>query len=127
MESRKKEKNDKVQLLFKCRVYLTREAEEKLHRAMQVEAKVHNILLDAEGLESWREISCLLQSSSGGEQPLKACTKSFLEEAENHHRECEDASFVRTGSSNMENLILKLSKTINRRLVCFDKKDCGFS
>jgi len=36
---RAKEKNDKVQLLFKCRVYLTRKAEEKLLRAVQVEAK----------------------------------------------------------------------------------------
>ena len=32
--------------MFKYRVYLTRKAEEKPLRAMQVEAKAYNILLD---------------------------------------------------------------------------------
>jgi putative transposase len=42
---RAREKNDKIQLSFKYRIYPTRE--EKLLRVMQVEAKVYNALLDA--------------------------------------------------------------------------------
>ncbi|WOE49984.1 transposase [Sulfuracidifex metallicus DSM 6482 = JCM 9184] len=43
---RAKEKNDKIQLSFKYKIYPTREVEEKLLRAMQIEAKVYNALLD---------------------------------------------------------------------------------
>jgi len=39
-------KNNKIQLLFKYRIYPTREVEEKLLRVMQIEAKVYNALLD---------------------------------------------------------------------------------
>jgi putative transposase len=44
---RAREKNNKIQLSFKYRIYPTREVEEKLLRVMQVEAKVYNALLDA--------------------------------------------------------------------------------
>jgi len=44
---RAKEKNDKIQLSFKYRVYPTKEVEEKLLKVMQVETKVYNALLDA--------------------------------------------------------------------------------
>jgi Transposase and inactivated derivatives len=44
---RAKEKNNKIQLSFKYRIYPTREVEEKLLRVMQIEAKVYNALLDA--------------------------------------------------------------------------------
>ena len=40
-------KNNKIQLLFKYRIYPTMEVEEKLLRVMQIEAKVYNALLDA--------------------------------------------------------------------------------
>jgi len=43
---RAKEKNDKAKLSFKYRIYPTIEAEEKLLRAMHVETKAYNILLD---------------------------------------------------------------------------------
>ena len=41
------EKNNKIQLSFKYRIYSTREVEEKLLRVMQIEAKVYNALLEA--------------------------------------------------------------------------------
>jgi hypothetical protein len=41
------EKNNKIQLSFKYRIYPTREVEEKLLRVMQTEAKVYNALLEA--------------------------------------------------------------------------------
>jgi putative transposase len=44
---RAKEKNNKIRLSFKYRIYPTREVEEKLLRVMQIEAKVYNALLDA--------------------------------------------------------------------------------
>ncbi|MFP3205328.1 MAG: helix-turn-helix domain-containing protein, partial [Metallosphaera yellowstonensis] len=44
---RAREKNNKIQLSFKYRVYPTKEVEEKLLKVMQVEAKVYNALLDA--------------------------------------------------------------------------------
>lgn len=44
---RAKEKNNKIQLSFKYRIYPTREVEEKIVKVMQIEAKVYNALLDA--------------------------------------------------------------------------------
>jgi putative transposase len=44
---RAREKNNKIRLSFKYRIYPTREVEEKLLRVMQVEAKAYNALLDA--------------------------------------------------------------------------------
>ena len=44
---RAREKNNKIQLSFKYRIYPTGEVEEKLLRVMQIEAKVYNALLDA--------------------------------------------------------------------------------
>ncbi|BBG23603.1 hypothetical protein IC006_0891 [Sulfuracidifex tepidarius] len=44
---RAKEKSNTIQLSFKYRIYPTREAEEKLLRVMEIEAKVYNALLDA--------------------------------------------------------------------------------
>ena len=42
----KKEKKNEIKLSFKHSIYPTIESEEKLLRAMQVEAKAYNILLD---------------------------------------------------------------------------------
>ena len=42
----KKEKKNEIKLSFKYSIYPTIEAEEKLLRAMHVEAKAYNILLD---------------------------------------------------------------------------------
>ncbi|MGC8565592.1 MAG: RNA-guided endonuclease InsQ/TnpB family protein [Thermoplasmata archaeon] len=44
---RAKEKNNKIQLSFKYKIYPTKEVEEKLLKVMQIEAKVYNTLLDA--------------------------------------------------------------------------------
>jgi putative transposase len=43
---RAKEKNNKIQLSFKYKIYPIREVEEKLTKVMQIEAKVYNALLD---------------------------------------------------------------------------------
>jgi Helix-turn-helix domain. len=44
---RAKEKNNKIQLSFRYKIYPTREVEEKLLKVMEIEAKVYNALLDA--------------------------------------------------------------------------------
>lgn len=54
-----KEKKNQIKLSFKYRIYPTKEAEEKLLRAMHVEAKAYNILLDVvnKARKEWKKIT----------------------------------------------------------------------